>query len=211
MPVLPWWSYWIAAFITLLVLGFASLVRKLMRTIGAMDYLQEYEQHYSDVIDLSKEDDEESRTWLITNAEKMMSLMGAYGALYSQMTGHINLAIKLVPDICFEFGRMGVPDFVLQERVNAASKALLIFRGSLCESYESQKGRLKNPLRWLSEGISLVLRIPILIANSVGLFTESHAKKITNSRFWELLSGFASLATIAGFILELLIRTKAIP
>lgn len=210
MSELPWWSYWVAVFICLFAIGFVSLARRLVKTVNAMDYLQEYERRFSDVANPSVEDDGESRTWLITNAEKMMNLMGVYGALYSQATGQINVALNLVPDLCFELGSEGVTSFIQQEQVNAVHKSLLVFHGSLNESYEAQKKRMGNPLRWLSEGVSLVLRIPILVAKSLGLFAESRADKIVGSRFWEMLSGIASLATIAGFILDLLTRANVI-
>ena len=204
MPNLPWWTYWIVLFIALLVLGAASLLRKLLRIRKSLDFLEEYEQHYTNVISPTTKDDGESRTWLVTNAIKMMELMGAYGSLYSQVTGPINFAVNLIPDICFEIGQDGVKSFVQQERVNSASKCLLIFRGALFGEYESLVKRVVNPLRWLSEGTSLVLRIPIVVAQSVGLLSEDTSRKIVGSRVWEAFSGLASLATIAGFAVDML-------
>ena len=76
-------------------------------------------------------------------------------------------------------------------------ETLIRHLGTLHDREDTLARSLKNPLTWLREGVRAIVALPLSSLAWVGLLREATVGRITGSKIFRVLSGFAA---VVGFV-----------
>ena len=191
--------------IILLIVGLVRLFRRVKHVGEKIKSANEFYNKFSLYLK-SQGEDSEIYAWLIQKSPKIQSEMGAYGYLDSFRPPYANYVIRnyqIIVNIIPEIRRELQDDSYLRnvqalnEYGALVQESLLRHLGVLSDKQEIEKQRLKNPIIWLSEGVSWVLLFPISVLSWVGLIGETIVRKITLNPLFKMIAGI--LTILGGF------------
>lgn len=77
--------------------------------------------------------------------------------------------------------------------------------GYLIDSQEEAIKALKNPVIWLREGFSLLLLLPLLIFNWLGIIGNSLIDRIHRSLLFKILTGLVALIGVLSVLMTIIL------
>jgi hypothetical protein len=147
--------------------------------------------------------DNELYVWLTLNSNKIQSNLGNFGVL-DYTSAYRTYKVTNYPVIINT-----IPKFrdgtVKHYDSNSLDDCLLRYIGFLHEYEKITSNYLKNPLIWFREGIKKILSAPLLILNSLGLFSQRAVSTITNSLIFKVFAGIAALVTFMSALVTIIV------
>lgn len=196
---------WVLVIVAILVVGIARILVGLKRQGDDEELFSDYCEHFNALLKHpDSKDTGEDRNWLIVNSHPMSDLLGVYGVGYNQIRGKVSIPLNLVPELCHDLRGFSLTPFMDEESCKAVMTCLGQFQGILDGRRKELVSYLKNPLRWLSEGVRGILSIPFFILESIGITRGGFSRRVASSRIMEVLAGVASIITIAVFVYQVL-------
>jgi hypothetical protein len=129
--------------------------------------------------------------WLTKNVSEMQGNLGSYGVMVYRaplgafVANNYQILINTLP----KFAQNNVDQF----EVNSSRDCLLRYAGSMELLERKERGKLKNPLIWFSEGFRQLLALPVYLLNWFGLLNDRSVRKFTGNLVFKFLSGILSL------------------
>jgi hypothetical protein len=203
----------IVAIIILLIIGFVRLFREVIRIADKITSANEFLEKFG-VYFKSHGEDYQTYAWLIQKSPKVQLEMGGFGYLASFRPPYANylinnyqIMLNILPQIRKEFeedsylrnGR------VLNEYGALVQESLLRYLGSLSEDHEIARKQVKNPVIWLTEGVSWVLLFPVSVLNWVGVLGETIVKKIAHNPLFKFIAGILTILSALSTIMTIVV------
>jgi hypothetical protein len=168
------------------------------------DFASEFMERLRSYLESSGKDTE-AYGWLIHRSNKMQIQLGPEGVLAAYKPPFANfqyqnypVVLNLLPEL-----RRALEDNILSGQHYSHQYGMLLQEtlirhgGSLHDRAETLARSLKNPLAWLREGVRAMVALPLSVLAWVGLLSEATVGRITGSKIFRVLSGFAA---IIGFV-----------
>ena len=76
--------------------------------------------------------------------------------------------------------------------------------GDYSAEEESLIGELKNPLKWLLNGVQIVIAIPLFLLTSLNIISSERERGIVKSFFYRLISGLIALVGFVSSVFSLI-------
>lgn len=185
--------YLVGLTVSLLVIGFVSLVLKMRAITPRILFTREYLINLQFCgnnsgfgrIDMAK------YNWLTLHARKIQKELGDEGLMtyYASFGRYIASDYNIIADMLPKLfiGNIHTADLVY------AQDALIMHLGVLSELDSLYKTWMINPLRWLAEGANLIVTIPLVLIYWSGLANYRIVAKGVNSPLFRTLSILMSL------------------
>ena len=194
---MPTWLVIVLVVIAALLGGLGRVVLTLKRLRKRHEFGEEYLKRFSlfakSVADHSF--DSEEYVWLTERVSKMELDMGYHGVLEFYKPPFANYALRNYQILPQTLTNMRAGNSHPQEP-GFCQDALLRYLGQLRDAHESVYGQLKNPFVWLRESVSLVVTLPLRLAQWFGLYEYSTFARLSGS--W-LVKALTFISTLAGF------------
>jgi|CXWL01.1.fsa_nt_gi hypothetical protein len=195
----------IIAGITLLIIGLVQILRDIKFIQKKMEFAHEFHTKLGEYLK-SQGKGFQTYSWLIQKSPKLQREMGFHGILASYSPPFSNYTINnypiilnFIPEIRKEFddvSPIGDRRF-LREYAAALNESILRYVGDLSEDLEIAQKKIRNPVTWLTEGVSWILLLPFSILNSIGLMSETIINGIANNPLFKIVAG---IVTLLGFL-----------
>lgn len=195
-----------AVFVAVVLLGLGKLILSLRSLSDEEELFEQYCMHFNNLIsEPERKATANDREWLIRHSYPMSDLLGPYGIAYQQIRGKLSIPVNLVPELCHDLGGFSLTPYMDEESCKVVMTCLGQFEGVLDQRRKALTTKIKNPLAWLAEGVRMILSLPVIALESVGLIGRESYKKAIGSRVMQVVSGIASLITIGCFVYEVLV------
>jgi hypothetical protein len=155
----------------------------------------------------SKGQSNDAYSWLILRSQKMQSEMGGAGILAALSLPfgrgtipNYPIILNAIPELPQMFAGPFGHNPGYAKMIN---EAILRYLGMLQDEQEEAQRDLKNPVKWLLEGIQFVAAIPILILKSCGLDSVPGLGWLINSWFSKFVSGLVALITLIASVVTI--------
>jgi uncharacterized membrane protein len=197
----------------LLIIGFVRIFHEVTRIAqkinSANKFLDKFRKYMS-----SQGTDYQIYAWLIQKSPKIQLEMGEFGYVASFRPPYANyiinnyqIILNIIPEI-----RKEIEDDSFSRNVRVINEygaliqeSLLRHLGSLSDNLEAEKKRLKNPIIWLTEGISWVLLFPISVLHWVGVIGETIVIKIAHNPLFKIIAGVITILGALSTIMTIIV------
>ncbi len=162
--------------------------------------------------------DQKTYSWLIQMSHQFQLEMGFYGVIpsfyhHSSKTSIPNYQIIIngIPELRRMFDNQDYPadKSALKDFGISLIDSILRHRGELLtDLYVIEKG-LKNPIVWLTQGVSWVLLLIPSFLEQIGLLSEAKFSSLEKSPLVKLVSGVVSLIELTGTIMTIIMGWDA--
>ena len=197
------------AIISIIIIGFVSIVLELKRITDKHNFAGEYLDKFVEFVN-SKGKNTTEYNWLILKSERMQSQLGRSGLINYKMAGSLQfipnypIILNFIPDIKSELDK----DYILSidnfnYTINSVRECLLRHIGILEEIVDNKRKEIKNPLIWLREGFKIILILPFIILNQLNLLNDSSYHKIKKSRITKFATSIVTLLGIISSIMTI--------
>jgi uncharacterized membrane protein len=195
----------IVASITLLIIGLVRIFRDIKFIQKKMEFAHEFHTKLGEYLK-SQGKDFQTYSWLIQRSPKFQKEMGFYGTVASYSPPFSNYAINnypiilnIIPEVRKEFDDVSpIGDRrLLREYAALLNESILRYVGDLTDDLEIAQKKIKNPVIWLTEGVSWVLLLPFSILNWIGLMSEAIINGIAHNPLFKIVAG---IVTLLGFL-----------
>jgi hypothetical protein len=191
------WLVVVLAVVAALLIGLGRLVLTLKRLSErhefGMEYLKRFSLFAKSAADSSF--DSEAYIWLTERVTKMQADMGYHGVLEFYKPPFASYALRnyqILPQTLTNMrGGHAFP-----EEAGFCQDAILRYLGQLHDVHDSVRGQMKNPFVWLRESVSLIVTLPLRLAQWFGLYEYSTFARLSGS--W-LVKALTFISTLAGF------------
>lgn len=162
--------------------------------------------------------DKKIYSWLVQMSPSFQWEMDFYGVIptfYHQPSrSSINdyqIIINGVPELRSMFDHQDYPDdkVALRDFGQLLIESILRHRGDLLSDLTATEKHLRNPIIWLTQGISWVLLLIPSFLQQIGLISESKLNKFSESPLLKLVSGIVSLIELAGTVMTIIVGWDA--
>jgi len=191
--------------ITLLIIGLVRIFRDIKFIQRKMEFAHEFHKKLGEYLK-SQGKDSQTYSWLIHRSPKFQGEMGFYGtaASYSPpfsnyTVNNYQIILNMIPEIRKEFDSdslIGDRRF-LREYAALLNESILRYIGGMSDELEVAQKKVRNPIIWLTEGVSWVLLLPFSILNWIGLMSETIINGIANNPLFKIVAG---IVTLLGFL-----------
>lgn len=192
----------ILGFVTLLTIGFGSLLRDLILLAEKRDLLLEFRKRfvkfsiaYFDKGNLNNKEYQ----WLLENVDEVSSILGGADtmtyrpAFANYVINNYQLLINLIPSFNSSMGAH-------RDDASSADSILTRFIGTFNKYIEKSRKKLINPINWLTEGVATILSMPLFLLGQFGVLSKNTYGKVRQSRLFGLLAGIIGLVSTADAI-----------
>ena len=195
----------IIAGIMLLIIGLARIFCDIKFIQKKMEFAHEFYTKLGEYLK-SQGKDFQTYSWLIQRSPKFQREMGFYGLVASYSPPFSNntfnnyqIILNIIPEVRREFDDVSpIADRrFLREYAALLNESILRYVGNLSDDLEIAQKKIKNPVIWLTEGISWILLLPFSILNWIGLMSETIINNIANNPLFKIVAG---IVTLLGFL-----------
>ena len=162
--------------------------------------------------------DQKTYSWLVQMSPQFQLEMGFYGVIpnfYHQPSrtsiSNYQIIINGISELRRMFDNQDLPNdkVVLRDFGLSLIESILRHRGELLSDLSVIEKGLKNPIIWLTQGISWVLLLIPYFLNQIGLISEAKFSSLEKSPLLKIISGVVSLMELTGTIMTLIMGWDA--
>ncbi len=167
-----------------------------------------YNNNFVDYLD-SKGQNYEKYQYLIMNSNKMQSLLGRQGFMQMRppfenyIVQNYAIIINSIPEI-----NKYLHEHYLERQAGQMAQIVIDSITRLLGDYSQEKEELHkeliNPIRMFSNGIRLILALPIYFLSIFDIISSGKTKSIVASTFYKMIAGIVSLAGFVSSIFSLI-------
>lgn len=202
--------YFILIVVALVIIGFVANVINIRTCSNNYNFLVEYRDKFSkfisDLLNKNKYSNKDYE-WLMSNSDKVQIVLGDAGIIsYKDISGYypnyqivINFMNEVMP--LFSKGLIETES----EKITWCHNAFLRKIGIYDEYIKKEIKKTFNPLYDLTNGIKVILGIPLDILYSIGLISSKSMAKIKDNILFKLLGGIISLLTFLSTIMSIVL------
>jgi hypothetical protein len=179
-------------------IGLAAAVRRRLRIIKDIDFLEEFMAQWTKLCK-SKAEDSDAWGWCVENSAKMQRLLGPYGVMSykpafatAMIPNYLLITNTLVLVRDYASGGRRISGFPSQD-AGYCYDATTTYSGVLKERADAVLADIRNPLVWFREGVRALLALPVLLLSQLGVFGPETASRIVQGGLFGLLSGLGGL------------------
>lgn len=194
----------------LFIIGFISICVKKIKNTAKHDFLQQFHEFFHTYV-VSHGKDSTSYYWLIHRSEKMQTQLGVQGVIngyqapYSKYrVNNYPVILNIIPEIN-KYLQHEILDNLATQYINLISETLVRHKGCLDDLDCDLLKRIKNPLIWFSEGVSLVVSVPFYLLRIFGVLSSQHVNYITSSKYFSVFSGLISFIGFVSAIITIVL------
>lgn len=178
-----------------MVVGFISLLRDINMMVEKYDFLIEFRSKFVKfAISYFEEDklDSEKYQWLLENVDEASSALGGMDtmtykpAFANYVIPNYQLLINLIPSFNSSMGAH-------HDDATSAQSILTRVTGSLKKYIDIERKKLRNPINWLIEGLTVILSTPLLLLKQFGILSKNTYGSIRGSRVFHFIVGVVGL------------------
>jgi hypothetical protein len=195
----------ISVLISLMTLGYFSLLRKRKNLIAkhtfTTEYLNKFGEFSNQILNQEKLSDQ-LYIWLTKNVDKMQEMLGLAGMVQYRppFAKYIITNYQILINTLAQ-----VPNGMAEEDdIRFCLNLMLRFVGVLEGSEKDINKNLRNPLVWFLEGVRLVITSPLYLLYSFGLLGSSTVERISESPFARFISGIIALIGFLASLVQIL-------
>lgn len=187
--------------ITLLIIGLVRMFSNIKFIQKNIEFVHEFHTKLGEYLK-SQGKDFQTYSWLVQKSPKLQREMGEWGIVasfrppFSNYTvNNFQIILNFIPEIRKEFDDVSTigDRRLLREYAAALNESILRYVGDLSEDLETAQKKIKNPVNWLTEGVSWVLLLPFSILNWIGLMGETIINGIANNPLFKIIAGLVTL------------------
>ena len=192
--------------VVLLIIGFISALKQVRSNAKKIDFANEFHSKADALFNMVLEQggyQSNEYVWLTKNSNEMQSNMGVFGVMfymepfnrasYSNYQIVINTVAKVRQGHFKSFDAVSCTDAIL--RYIGAEEAK---RKGLIKN-------LKNPFYWFTEGVKIIISIPIYLLNAFGILSDRNAAKAVGSTILKIISGIVALIGFLGSLADAIV------
>jgi hypothetical protein len=197
--------------ISIMLMGFIRVIF-FVRKIGQQDkFAEEFLEKLTNYVK-SRGSDETSYIWMVYNSTKMQRDIGELGILkykpagasyfindYEVIVNSLSELKRHYSDMTYSF----LPRLA-NETAEMIRETLIRYLGDLDNSKKELIKKLMNPLYIFQEGIQSILLIPFYLFGIAGLGKVSNIYKLSQNKFFKLISGIVFIITFISAIVSLI-------
>jgi hypothetical protein len=192
----------VAILIVILAIGFASLFRGVYTLNQKYEFIVKFRNKFIKFAVAYFEQDklnEGEYRWLLENVDEASLMLGSAARMTyrppfaNYIINDYELLINLIPEFNTSTGAH-------RDNVTSAESILTRFSGTLKKTIDKERGKLKNPIVWLVEGIAVILSLPFLLLNEFGLLNGRLYDKVRQGRLIKFLAGAIGIISTADTI-----------
>ena len=167
------------------------------------EYLKEFGLFASSYLE-SEEPSHKRYDWLVKNSDKAQAALGTAGVIQYQApfgrfsSSHYELLVNTIPKFTDGIG----PSQADLAMVDTALRRAIGIRQ---QRTETALKALKNPIKWLTSGVSTLLIMPLALLNELGIVSAGLVSRVRASSIFKFITGSLSLIgileTVIGIIL----------
>ena len=182
--------------------GFIKIGLRIRKYNKQHDFAREYLSKLKSYVDSTGRNIDDYG-WMIHRSSKMQHHLGRLGILRDYQPPYKNfifnsypIILNMLPDL-----RNSIGDEIMRsiayQYANTLQETLVRHIGCVEDNLEFHVNDLKNPVKWLREGVREIVAIPVYLLSWLGIVSESIANKVVTSIIFKMLSGILALL---GFI-----------
>jgi len=141
--------------------------------------------------------------WLVSKSDKIQSQMGFCG-IADYRPPFANYIMRNYQILVNTLPQMRTRK-AMADNVAMCEDALIRYIGLIDDSLAYSASRLKNPLVWLQEGARLILAIPIITLQWVGLISPTKVDAVTLNPLFRVFSGIVLLLGLVASLLTIIL------
>lgn len=170
-----------------------SLFRRNAALKNDMAFATEFRQRFIDYAK-SRGADGAAYHWMMMNSNKMQSQMGYAGILANFRDPPIiyPVILNILPRIKREFGCQ-LSDMYTQDLLQTFDDTLVRYIGDLERALNQSFADCRNPVRWFSTGVELILAVPLYFFSSFGVLSIATVHALQRTKFFKLCSALIGL------------------
>jgi len=162
--------------------------------------------------------DQKTYSWLVQMSHQFQLEMGFYGVIPSffhqpsrTSIRNYQIIINGIPELRRMFDNQDYPSdkAALRDFGISLTESILRHRGELLSDLNVIEKSLKNPIVWLTQGISWVLMLLPSFFEQIGLLSEAKLNSLEKSTLLKYISGIVSLIELTGTIMTIIIGWDA--
>lgn len=190
--------------------GFVKIGLKLKKQNEKLDFADEFLgklKSYVDSVGRNLDD----YGWMIHRSNKMQNHLGSLGIIHSYKPPYKNIMysnypiiLNMLPDL-----RSSIENDILRsvayQYANSLQETLVRHIGRIEDNLEFYKKEIKNPFKWLREGVREIVAVPAYLLSWLGIISESFVRKLISSVFFKAVSGLIALVGFVSAIVTIVI------
>jgi hypothetical protein len=162
--------------------------------------------------------DQKTYSWLVQMSHQFQLEMGFYGVIpffYHQLSRtsipNYQIIINGIPELRRMFDNQDYPSdkSALRDFGLSLTESILRHRGELLSDLNVIEKGLKNPIIWLTQGISWVLLLFPSFLEQIGLLSEAKLSRFKKRPLLKFVSGIVSLMELTGTIMTIIMGWDA--
>jgi len=200
----------IVALLSICGYGFVKIGLKLKKQNERLAFAEEFLgklKSYVDSVGRNLDD----YGWMIHRSNKMQNHLGGLGVIHSYKPPYQNIMysnypimLNMLPEL-----RSSIEDDILRsvayQYANSLQETLVRHIGCIEDSLEFYEKEIKNPFKWLREGVREIVSVPVYLLSWLGIISESFVHKLISNVFFKMVSGVIALAGFASAIITIVI------
>ena len=203
--------------IVLLIIGRIRISYKIKGIQEKIKSSDEFLAKFKDYLN-SLGKDQKTYSWLVQMSHQFQLEMGFYGVIptfYHQPSRtsipNYQVIINGIPELRRMFNNQDYPSdkSALRDFGLSLIESILRHRGYLLSDINAIEKGLKNPIIWLTQGVSWVLLLLPSFLEQIGLLSEAKLSSFEKSPLLKFISGIVSLIELTGTIMTIIMGWDA--
>jgi len=199
---------WLLVLLGLLLIGLFQILKEIYSLNKKVEFCKSFLDKFVEYLK-SDGEDTESYAWLINRSPKMQRYMGEIGQM-SYRPAHSNyiihnyqIVVNLIPQIRQEFNS-AFPGNIGQ-MADTVQETIIRYAGTLEDERDTWREKLKNPIQWFSEGIGMILFLPISLLYYFKILSSVTIQKLKNSLLFNLFKFIVFILTILSALMTIIL------
>ena len=190
--------------------GFAKIGLKFKKQDAMLSFADEFLGRLKKYVD-SAGRNLDDYGWMIHRSNKMQNHLGDLGIIHSYKPPYQNIRysnypiiLNMLPDLRSSIEN-GMLTSVAYQYANALQETLIRHIGCVEDNLEFYEKEIKNPFKWLREGVREIVAVPAYLLSWLGIISESFVHKLISSILFKAFAGFVALIGFVSAIVTIVI------
>lgn len=206
-------TWWFVPVIVLVIasVGFVTILKKILDLNNRINLLVVFLNKFVNLSNKYFEKnklDQKLYNWLIDNVDEVQNMLGSVGVISYKppFANYMHTDYLVVINTIPQFKAEGPHP----HDISLIESLLRRVISSFNKSKSNLNKQLKNPLKWLTEGIKFVLSIPLYLLEQVGVVSQGTVLKIQKNGIFKLIIAILSFIGILETVLGLITRKSLV-